>query len=652
MVLIAMLAAIMIGASWFLMSRLNAASADFVAVKRARNAQVLSKAKQALIGYVAAQANKAGENNPGSLPCPENPADFDSTTGRQGLIGSSCGTTVKVGRLPWRTLGLDKLVDADGEPLWYVVSPNWGLNIASNTKINSDTVGQLTLDGSPAVALIIAPGAAVNVATAANCTAWTQVRSLSGTPDWRNYLECENANSPADAAFVSTGASVSFNDQVLKITSDEILGPLEAAIANRIQREIVPKLKSVYASSDWGGTGTPPVYPFAAPFTNPGTSTYQGTSATTRGLLPLTYANSHPLPASPAVPTPCNPAADMRCSTTFHSWASPPTVSKVGGSGSAALWTGVVTCTTETSSTATCYSYYKGGNITVRYDDRISNIGNSLATFTLASYSFSQVRVYDYNNGGSWKTPVTPTASRTFNSDGSFSFRLNAVLPAPGGNDWVYFEFTATRPTFSDHPMLDETDADIGWFYRNEWYRTLYYAVAPGYAGTSAPACATGSTCLSVSSRDPVNPLTPSNAQRAILILTGRSVNGSARPSSALTDYLELGNATAKYERRTVSPLSTSTWYADSGATNAYVIGAPAIASGATIYFKAASANSGAATLKTSVTAPLPIVNSDGSALSSGQIPANGVVQVTYDATRFVLFGGPFNDRIAVIDSN
>ena len=118
--LLALLAVIMLGASWFLLSQLNAASGSVAAVKRMRNADALGRAKLALLGYVAAQAAKAGENNPGSLPCPENPGDFDSTTGRQGLAGTNCGVlnAQKIGRFPWRTLGVDQIVDAGGESLW------------------------------------------------------------------------------------------------------------------------------------------------------------------------------------------------------------------------------------------------------------------------------------------------------------------------------------------------------------------------------------------------------------------------------------------------------------------------------------------------------------------------------------------------------
>src|SRR5580765_7006348 len=178
--LLVLVAVLVVGAAWLLVARLNAASADLVVAKRERNARVLNQAKQALVGYVASQAARAGENNPGSLPCPENPGDFDSTTGRQGLVGINCGSNVKVGRFPWRTLGLDQLVDADGEPLWYVVSPAWGVNVGANSVINSNSAGQLTVDGVPnaAVALLIAPGAPLGVAAAPGCAAWSQARPL------------------------------------------------------------------------------------------------------------------------------------------------------------------------------------------------------------------------------------------------------------------------------------------------------------------------------------------------------------------------------------------------------------------------------------------------------------------------------------------
>jgi hypothetical protein len=69
----------------------------------------------------------------------------------------------------------------------------------------------------------------------------------------------------------------------------------------------------------------------------------------------------------------------------------------------------------------------------------------------------------------------------------------------------------------------------------------------------AARSCTTGGTCLSVVNGDPARPIAPAGGQRALLILAGRSINASARPSAVLSDYLEFGNATAAYERQPVS---------------------------------------------------------------------------------------------------
>ncbi|HEY6821243.1 MAG TPA: hypothetical protein VI321_04430, partial [Burkholderiales bacterium] len=266
--LLFVIAMITMGGTWYMISRLNRLSLNHSAIDRRNNAEVLSKAKQALIGYVIAQANKPGENNPGSLPCPELPTYFNDASGNDGKTASSCATLPAVGRFPWRTIGSDKLVDAAGEPLWYVVSPGWGYT-GSNTVINSNSVGQLNIDsvaytsqaaGDTVIALLIAPGPAIY--TNCNGTGVSQVRAQTANvaPDWRNYLECENATNPADANFVTTGPSASFNDQVLKITVADLMPGLEAAIADRIQREIDPVLKTVYGwtsvlgGAAWGHT--------------------------------------------------------------------------------------------------------------------------------------------------------------------------------------------------------------------------------------------------------------------------------------------------------------------------------------------------------------------------------------------------------------
>ncbi|HMH20017.1 MAG TPA: hypothetical protein VK572_17910, partial [Burkholderiales bacterium] len=334
--MIAFLSMLAIITAYFIVNTLGA-SRNFTASNRNNNAQVLNQAKQALIGYVAQQAAEAGENYPGRFPCPE--ASSNVGTSSEGISAPVPSTPlcVMVGRLPWRTLGIDKLLDAAGEPLWYVVSPGiWALQNSSPSqpptlKINSNTPGSLTVDGqaNAAVALIIAPGPAMSVQASPGCTAVNQVRTVpSPSIIPLNYIECFSSG------FTTTAPSASFNDQVLKITTADVLPAIEAAIAARIQREIVPVLKGVYASAEWGLSATNPLFPFAAPFANPGASHYQGAAGTSQGLLPFTYSQA------------CDPSTDPRCSTIFVTWNTSvtPTVTATNG-----IILGTPTCTVSTT---------------------------------------------------------------------------------------------------------------------------------------------------------------------------------------------------------------------------------------------------------------------------------------------------------------
>ena len=168
--LLVLLVVLVLGASWFLVSRLDAIAGAFTAIDRNHNAVALNQAKQTLIGYVAKAAAEGNESNPGRFPCPEAAGNVGNPAS-EGTAAPNC-TLPAVGRLPWRTLGIDKLRDSANEPLWYVVSAGWALSNSTSppltTYINSDcgsaggtqacTTGQLTVDGSAkaAVAVIIA----------------------------------------------------------------------------------------------------------------------------------------------------------------------------------------------------------------------------------------------------------------------------------------------------------------------------------------------------------------------------------------------------------------------------------------------------------------------------------------------------------------
>jgi hypothetical protein len=556
--LLLLLAVLVLGASWFLVSRTSALSTGiFTASNRNHNALVLSQAKQALIGYVAMNAAQSGENNPGRFPCPEGAALVG--TSAEGISAPYVGppnapTCATVGRLPWRTLGLDKLVDSSAEPLWYVVSPGWQLVTSATTlTINSNTIGQLNVDGqaNAAVALIIAPGAAMNVLASAGCTARNQARSApSPAMDARDYIECFNTGT---STFATTGTTTSFNDQVVRITVADVMPAIEAAIASRAEREIVPLLRGVYASSSWGTniSAANPVYPFAAPFADPSlTASYPGSSASCaggvcKGLLPVMFSNA------PGTSTPCTPSAGSPCDPAFVRWGSPPApvFTRTGG---AALVS------------ASCSALAASVDCTVMASVPVLGGGTSM-NFTLAATANNvgmAMRKFDTTVAMTGIDPAGRGVSALMASDGSAQVTLSGSMPISGGNFIVNlvctllglscYQMNISMPIalLADHPVLNSTDPVTGWFMRNEWYRVLYYAAAQAATPAPlpiAPACTPGTNCVTVSN------LTPANNKRAILILTGRSINGTARPSATLANYLEFGNAAGSFERQPVS---------------------------------------------------------------------------------------------------
>ena len=552
--LLAMLVVLALGASWYLVSRLNADSGVAAATRNVRNAEVLNRAKLALIGFVATQAAEAGERNPGRLPCPEAASIIGTTdegSSAPWVPAPATATCSSIGRLPWRTIGLEKLVDSANEPLWYVVGPTWRLSTSTSTLlINSNTTGDITVDGQQVVALIIAPGQAMNVQTATGCTARNQARSTpSSTMNPLDYIECFNSGT---LQFITTASSTSFNDQVVRITVADIMPAIEAAIANRIEREIVPALNTVYTPGAWGFSGGNPLYPYAAPFASPGpgagTSNFRGLAGTYQGLLPF---NQTACTAS---------AANPRCLPSLIAWqATPADAVEVYGYG---YIQGTQTCSWQAlGDVRQCLGSYHEDNADPARPIRIemtATLNNVAMGLRMIDTSKITVEAKDDTVVGPWESqPVTHTLTMNNGSVagrplGSVTITFGATLPNIDIKNWgtyADFRIRIDRTVIGDHPLLDtSTAAATGWFARNEWYRLTYYAVAAGHtAGTLPPSCTTGTNCLSIAN------VTPAGAQRAILILGGRSINGTARPSSTPANYLEFGNAIGAFTRNTVS---------------------------------------------------------------------------------------------------
>jgi hypothetical protein len=553
--LLVLAAALVLGVATILVVRVNEIGTRSIADHRKHNAAVLEHAKKALIGYVALSAVQADEDNPGRLPCPESPNA--PGTANEGTAASSCAPASvqkTIGRLPWKTLGLDKLLDAKAEPLWYAVSPGW-VYASTTLVINSNSLSQLTVDGeaNTVVALIIAPDVAMNVEASAGCTAHNQTRGVPAAGiNPLNYVEC--FNSATLTSFATSGPSGSFNDQAVKITLADLMPAIEAAIAVRIERQIAPVLKAIYTPGAWGFGGTEPVYPFPAPFGDPSISAMQGAAPNTPGLLPLSYAETSPGSGVACAPGPSDP----RCAPSFVAWTGTPTMT--GGTNPSCTATATeITCNYYRTCLIICLT---AGTTNFTLTATATNVGmamrrlNSAAPMTNVSSVTNLSAVL--NSSGS--ATMTLVGSATQQTGAGLGGALGALLCGVLNFLEVCKQETFSVPilVFADHSFLNSTTIGTGatgWYLRNRWHEVSYYAVASGYtpAGLGTPSCATGASCLSVAN------VAPSGAQRAILILAGRSINGTARPSGTLANYLEFGNASAAFERQPVSTAATPT---------------------------------------------------------------------------------------------
>jgi len=553
-----------VGFATFLYARLGKWR-DATTASRKVNSEVLAQAKAALIGYVVKEVLDLGEDTPGRFPCPESPTD--AGTVNEGRAGGSCSpsfaTNKNVGRLPWRTLGIDKLVDASGEPLWYAVSsPNWVYS-GSSPVINAGTSGQLSFDGtSDVVAVIFAPGPALFVNPAANqaaagCVARNQSRidrshvPGGGNPDYRDYLECQNASSPIDNAFgttiVDNATNQVVNDQAVYITAKEILNAMQGPLAERLQRTVAPLLSEY--SDLWPSSN---FLPYAFSFTvAPETVTMAqlcGPSATTvppqatEGMLPLaqnaggcvstwtspTVSGSGSGSCGPATP----PSTDVRCTFNYY---------QLSGLGALLLGGGAATADVTIEATA------PHAAASFRQPLKPSDV-------SVPPGYVVQAATFTPQTDGDAKLSLVIRITGTQLCDnfllGVVCNLLPGLLASPVGPVAVQFPQLANSVTLqgtklsnsvltAQPPPYDFLNPAAGaanyWFMKNEWYRYTYYAVAPG---TSAAQTGGNLTVTSFPSAYGNN-----NDKRFVLALVGPPVSGQTRPSTAVAQYMEGANA-------------------------------------------------------------------------------------------------------------
>ena len=246
----------------------------------------LARAKQALISRAASDAN-----HPGSLPCPDAVTNIPgSNVPNDGiadlLAGQSCPSPI--GRLPWRTLGLPDLRDADGERLWYIVAPAY--QDAAGHVINPATAGQLAgydcgadTTATPwpcAQPRPLGAGWAAVVLSAGPALA-SQLRSPSAAADAAQYLESYASGDPYRLRLAAGSAH---NDRYAAITPDDLFALAQRRVANEVQRVLAAYYANTaslgQAHLPWPATGCSSAVSCAA------TMPAAPRPATARGYLP------------------------------------------------------------------------------------------------------------------------------------------------------------------------------------------------------------------------------------------------------------------------------------------------------------------------------------------------------------------------------
>lgn len=418
---------LVLGVAWYALSALGKAPVAR-AEREIKTGLALQQGKQALLAYVAQYAARPDSAEPGQMPCPES-----ATLTNPGESSTSCSATaVVVGRLPWKTLGIDQISDGDGEPLWYMMR---GFR---DPPINFGTAGQLAHNGNAVVAMIIAPGRPQNTASVpgtptAGCTKQNQmVAARNSAPlSAANFIECAlgtgSVTVPGDATWS--------NDRVIAITADEWADAIAGAIAHRLQREVAPVLanwRSTESNDNWGER----FLPGASAFSNPPTNGLCGTYGLREGLMPLARS----------------------ASSTCTNWTG-----------------GTVTQLLGIVGGANCGPV--GSNYRCQYTQTLSLLGIGSA----------RIRVRAPNVGQSFRNRIS-AADITVSPGAGVVTNFSLALDPNTGDALIDFQVVfglalltnvvVTFPNLPDAAFF--TDSRMSWFLNNDWARHTYYAIAPG----------------------------------------------------------------------------------------------------------------------------------------------------------------------------
>ncbi len=226
--------------------------------RQKKNLAVLAQAKEALIAWSVLNTGiddtlGTVDDRPGTLPCPDFNLFGGANSGSESGTCSTGGGT-SLGRLPWKSLGIGELRDADGERLWYALSDNFRRPGLNNAAINSDTKGTLSLyapdgttlltnSGEELAAIVFSPGNPL------------PGQDRAGSPDAASsYLDSGNSrtNTSASGPFIAGPAkdiagNIVVNDLAIGISARELI----AAVEKRTLRE-AEKALAAHAANNGG----------------------------------------------------------------------------------------------------------------------------------------------------------------------------------------------------------------------------------------------------------------------------------------------------------------------------------------------------------------------------------------------------------------
>lgn len=528
--LILMMTIIVMGIAWYTVGALGRVARS-TADREIATGQALQKAKRAMLDYIAATAADPKEKYPGRLPCPEHEW-YVGNASKEGIAGPAVGVSdpgwgsancASIGRLPWRTLGLDQIRDSDGELLWYAVTAgSWSLLTSSTTlTINPGKPGPLSVNGqaNAAVAVIIAPGAALNTMSEAGSpvSPCAKVNELAATRytaplSAANFLECGNTVS----LYSTIATSPWSNDRVITITAAEVMDAIAGPVGDRLQRQVAALIGNWHqvefdaTGRSWGNTYGLSYLPFASDWNNPSSGNFCANVGQGEGLAPV----------------------DTTCTAYDNKWSA--NAGAFGGMDT------VGACTDQ------------GTYLRCRFR-RTSNAtpltATIIATTTNVGHAFrSTIAPSDLTIGGGGSATISMSLPNA-TSDATATINVSWPLTLPNGTT-----IDVQIPHLQNAAFLSDTR--YTWFWNNNWHQYTYYAIAPAAEPPGNTACTPGTNCITVTGLPASTGA--SNDKRLVMVLSGRALATQTQPSNSRSNYFELENATTGDREYQVSTIGTT----------------------------------------------------------------------------------------------